>query len=323
MEKLVLALNDPHVADGSKAGPLLVKSRRDGEYYALQIQVPGSENKKADALSKIALTSFAHLSKQVLVEELKEKSINTAEGVITVEKRKGIDLLSEVALTEEAQYEEVRKKSLRDFHKTHPSGSGIVTKISPSVAKVKPSVTNKGTDEDDNNNVHDSKSECSDQESDSGDDITQSIKQKGSDSEHETDENETGSKSDQEENKEEVKDDEEEKDYEFVKTPSNDTDDEDVTKIKDKAEGDEDEGMDYTTNQFDDDVDLRMNEPVNTDEGFIQNEGTDAEMIKAQQGNENPEITFNEVIEDAHVTLSIVTKKTEIPVTSSSFRHSI
>ncbi|GKA95373.1 reverse transcriptase domain-containing protein [Tanacetum coccineum] len=39
-------------------------------------QVPRSENKKADALRKIASTSFAHLSKQVLVEELKEKSIN-------------------------------------------------------------------------------------------------------------------------------------------------------------------------------------------------------------------------------------------------------
>ncbi|GJV61186.1 reverse transcriptase domain-containing protein [Tanacetum coccineum] len=37
-------------------------------------QVPRSENKKADALSKIASTSFAHLSKQVLVEELKKKN---------------------------------------------------------------------------------------------------------------------------------------------------------------------------------------------------------------------------------------------------------
>ncbi|GJZ56622.1 hypothetical protein Tco_0611815 [Tanacetum coccineum] len=89
-------------------------------------------------------------------------------------------------------------------------------------------------------------------------------------------------------------------------------------KIKDKAEGDEDDGMDYTTNQFDNDVDLRMNEPVTTDEGFIQKEGTDAEMINVQRGNENPEITLNQVIEDAHVTLSTVTKKTEILVTSSS-----
>ncbi|GJT63862.1 hypothetical protein Tco_1015342 [Tanacetum coccineum] len=48
-------------------------------------QVPRSENKKADALSKIASTSFAHLSKQVLVEELKEKSITTVEVLAVVE----------------------------------------------------------------------------------------------------------------------------------------------------------------------------------------------------------------------------------------------
>ncbi|GJZ01522.1 reverse transcriptase domain-containing protein [Tanacetum coccineum] len=48
-------------------------------------QVPRSENKKANALSKIASTSFAHLSKQVLVEELKEKSINKKEVLAIVE----------------------------------------------------------------------------------------------------------------------------------------------------------------------------------------------------------------------------------------------
>ncbi|GKE70482.1 reverse transcriptase domain-containing protein, partial [Tanacetum coccineum] len=48
-------------------------------------QVPRSENKKADALSKIASISFAHLSKQVLVEELKEKSISATEVLAVVE----------------------------------------------------------------------------------------------------------------------------------------------------------------------------------------------------------------------------------------------
>ncbi|GJX10848.1 reverse transcriptase domain-containing protein [Tanacetum coccineum] len=48
-------------------------------------QVLRSENKKADALSKIASTSFAHLSKQVLVEELKEKSISEVEILAVVE----------------------------------------------------------------------------------------------------------------------------------------------------------------------------------------------------------------------------------------------
>ncbi|GKE12530.1 reverse transcriptase domain-containing protein, partial [Tanacetum coccineum] len=48
-------------------------------------QVPRSENKKANALNKIASTSFAHLTKQVLVEELKEKSINEAKVLAVVE----------------------------------------------------------------------------------------------------------------------------------------------------------------------------------------------------------------------------------------------
>nr|GEW35776.1 putative reverse transcriptase domain-containing protein [Tanacetum cinerariifolium] len=48
-------------------------------------QVPRSKNKKADALSKIASTSFTYLSKQVLVEILKEKSIQEKEVTIVVE----------------------------------------------------------------------------------------------------------------------------------------------------------------------------------------------------------------------------------------------
>ncbi|GJT03364.1 reverse transcriptase domain-containing protein [Tanacetum coccineum] len=48
-------------------------------------QVPRSHNKKTDALSKIASTSFAHLSKQVLVEVLQEKSIQEQEVAAVVE----------------------------------------------------------------------------------------------------------------------------------------------------------------------------------------------------------------------------------------------
>ncbi|GJY89689.1 hypothetical protein Tco_0504885, partial [Tanacetum coccineum] len=46
--------------------------------------------------------------------------------------------------------------------------------------------------------------------------------------------------------------------------------DEDETKTTNKVEGDEDEEMDYTTSQLYDDVDIRLNEPVDTDKGFIQ-----------------------------------------------------
>ncbi|GKF79174.1 hypothetical protein Tco_0234742 [Tanacetum coccineum] len=113
------------------------------------------------------------------------------------------------------QYEEVRRKSMRDF----PRLIQVVL----------------GNDKDDSNNEQDS----------------------------------SGEDSDQENNKEED---------EFVKTPSNDSGDEDETKITDKAEGDKDEEMDYTTSQLYDDVDIRLNEPIDTDKGFIQEEGTNAEI---------------------------------------------
>ncbi|GJU91654.1 hypothetical protein Tco_1304077 [Tanacetum coccineum] len=41
-------------------------------------------------------------------------------------------------------------------------------------------------------------------------------------------------------------------------------------------------------------------------------------MIDAQQGNENLETTQEQVVEDAHVTISTITKKIEVPATSSS-----
>ncbi|GKF00993.1 hypothetical protein Tco_0027916, partial [Tanacetum coccineum] len=210
---------------------------------------------------------------------------------------------------------------MRDFHKTRPSGSGSV-KIIPSVTSertgVKPGVPDvteeesseseaesQGNDEDDSNYEHDSSGKDSDQKNESDDNNE-------SDSEHETDENESGLESDQEEDEdgeEEVKD-------ELVKIPSNDSDDEDETKITDKAEGDEDKEMDYTTSKLYDDVDITLNEPVDTDKGFVQEEGTDAAMTNVQQGNENLEIV--QVIEDAHVTLSTVLQKTKVLVTSSS-----
>nr|GEU57399.1 reverse transcriptase domain-containing protein [Tanacetum cinerariifolium] len=48
-------------------------------------QVPRSKNKQADALSKIASTSFTHLSKQVLVEVLENKSIKEKKVAAVIE----------------------------------------------------------------------------------------------------------------------------------------------------------------------------------------------------------------------------------------------
>nr|GEX40126.1 reverse transcriptase domain-containing protein [Tanacetum cinerariifolium] len=58
-------------------------------------QVPLSKNKKANTLSKIASTSFAHLSKQVLVEVLETKSI-TAKEVTAVIEEEGTTWMTEL-----------------------------------------------------------------------------------------------------------------------------------------------------------------------------------------------------------------------------------
>ncbi|GKA29288.1 hypothetical protein Tco_0715533 [Tanacetum coccineum] len=51
----------------------------------VEAKVPRSENKKAYVLIKIASTSFAHLTKQVLVDVLEEKSIEEKEILFVVE----------------------------------------------------------------------------------------------------------------------------------------------------------------------------------------------------------------------------------------------
>ncbi|GJY77965.1 hypothetical protein Tco_0483766 [Tanacetum coccineum] len=229
----------------------------------------------------------------VVIRETPKIPLFKKKEKVDVTRGKGIELLSHVALNEDAQVEEVRRKSMRDFHKTHPSSFGAVNIIPlvtsertgvkpgvPGVTKIESSESEArswGNDKDDRNKEQDSSGEDSDQENDSDNDKTQSDNDDELNSQHETDENESGSEFDQEENKEDEYDEEEVKD-ELVKTPSNDSDDEDETKITDKAEGDEDKEMDYTTSQLYDDVDIRLNEPVDTDKVFVQEEGTDAAM---------------------------------------------
>ncbi|GJZ42312.1 reverse transcriptase domain-containing protein [Tanacetum coccineum] len=72
---------------GSKYDPISgkIKALINGFKKFSIKQVPRSENKKAYALSKIASTSFTHLTKQVLVEVLKEKSIDEKEIFAVVE----------------------------------------------------------------------------------------------------------------------------------------------------------------------------------------------------------------------------------------------
>ncbi|GJU82706.1 hypothetical protein Tco_1285071 [Tanacetum coccineum] len=234
------------------------------------------------------------------------KSKRKEKEKVDVAHGKGIELLSDVALTEEAQ-KEVRIKSLRDFHKTHPSGSGTVIEDSPSVAKITPPVTSEGTGDilgvpnvtNDDSSKSESESWGNDEDESNEEHV---LSDEGSEEENESDKQASDS-----EQEEESKDDDhkENKDDDDLELESND-----------ETEGDEEK--DDTTDQFDDDVDARLEEPTKTAIGIVQGEGTDAKMTKSQQGNENLETTQEQVVEDAHVTISTITKRTEVLVTSSS-----
>ncbi|GJT01717.1 hypothetical protein Tco_0822886 [Tanacetum coccineum] len=194
----------------------------------------------------------------------------------------------------EAQMKEVRKKILRDFHKTHPSGSGTVAEKPPSVDKITPTVTSEGTgnDEDDINNDQDSSNKDSEQENESKEQV-----------------------SDSEQEEESEDDDQEEEEFVHTPSPTNDKDDDNLESKSDDVNKSNKESEDVNkSNEESDDV-------IKGDKEIVQGEDADAEMIDAQQGNENLETTQEQVVEDAHVIISTVTKKTEVPVTSSSHVH--
>ncbi|XP_071924926.1 uncharacterized protein [Coffea arabica] len=88
-------------------------------------QVPRSQNKRADALSKLASSSCAHLSKEVLVEVVKQKSIDQVQ-VLAIDSSATwmvplIDFLSSGALPENKT--EARRIQLRAAKYAYDGGT--------------------------------------------------------------------------------------------------------------------------------------------------------------------------------------------------------
>ncbi|GJT94617.1 hypothetical protein Tco_1090135 [Tanacetum coccineum] len=103
----------------------------------------------------------------------------------------------------------------------------------------------------------------------------------------------------------------------------NEESDQDDESEDDEVKSDEDQGMDDMTNQFDDDADTQLEEPTETATGIVQGKGTNAEMTEAQQKNENLETTQEQVVDDAHVTITTVTKKTEVSPLDVLVHHEV
>ncbi|GKF79398.1 hypothetical protein Tco_0234966 [Tanacetum coccineum] len=90
-------------------------------------QVPIDEElvQKGKRVKRPAKKSTTMPTAGIIIRETPVEKKTKRKEKVDVTCGKGIELLSEVALTEVAQMKEVRKKSLRDFHMTHPSGSGV------------------------------------------------------------------------------------------------------------------------------------------------------------------------------------------------------
>ncbi|GKC14047.1 hypothetical protein Tco_1010829 [Tanacetum coccineum] len=101
--------------------------------------------RKSKRVKRPAKKSTLAPARGVVIRETPEVLVSKKKEKVDVARGKGIELLSDVALKEDAQFKEVRRKSMRDFHKTHLSGYGTATKPTPSAAIIKPSVTNEGT----------------------------------------------------------------------------------------------------------------------------------------------------------------------------------
>ncbi|GJU00816.1 hypothetical protein Tco_1111154 [Tanacetum coccineum] len=125
------------------------KFKKASSYKKNSDLVPVDEEpvKKGKRLKTPAKKSTSKPTTTIVIQEppVETKSKRKENEKVDVAHGKGIDPLSEVALAEKAQLKEVRKKSLRDFHKTHLSGSGTVAKKPPSVEKITPTVTSEGT----------------------------------------------------------------------------------------------------------------------------------------------------------------------------------
>ncbi|GKD63946.1 hypothetical protein Tco_1306054, partial [Tanacetum coccineum] len=194
------------------------------------VPIPEDEEpvKKGKRLKTSAKKSAYKPATGIVIRDpaMETKSKRKEKEKVDVAHVKGIKLLSDVTLTEEAQMKEVCKKSLRDFHKTNPSGSGTVAEDPPSAAKITPPVIIEGT----------------------GDipgvpDVTNDDSSKS----------ESESWGNDEDDKEE---------YEDVDQEENKDDDDLELESNDETEGYEE--LDDTTDQFNDDADARLEEPTET-----------------------------------------------------------
>ncbi|GKA08769.1 hypothetical protein Tco_0688100 [Tanacetum coccineum] len=207
-------------------------------------------------------------------------SVSKKKALATTDRSKGIDLLSEAALLEDAQLKKVRKRSKKETHSHQASGSGDGVGSQPKSWGE--------SDDDSNDDVSDDDDNDDDSDNDGGD----------NDSDDESTESDDNQNDD---------DKEEEYDDEYVRTPSS------YESTDDEYENVDEEEYDCIDKELYKDVNMELKDVEHEGKG-------DAEMGDAGHDNVTQEKTYDPGEDDAHVTLTAVydTQKTEVPLQRSS-----
>nr|GEX69444.1 hypothetical protein [Tanacetum cinerariifolium] len=94
----------------------------------------------------------------IVIKDTTGVSVLKNKATTKVDRGKGMDLLSDAALLKAAQVKEALKKSKKDSHKLHPSGSGDEVSSQPKVldeSEDKTTGTDEGTDDDNDDDIDD------------------------------------------------------------------------------------------------------------------------------------------------------------------------
>nr|GEW97662.1 hypothetical protein [Tanacetum cinerariifolium] len=179
------ALNDEEDVKNvyDESANLIQNTKAGGSSYftaaaMCQYQQMKNLSKKEKGLSTTPTTCIVTRETLMETQSKRKEKVDAARG-------KGIDLLSEVALTEEAQMKEVRKKSLRDFHKSEDDINNEEGSEQENDSEEHESEFEQDTD----GSESDSESDQQDDDDDNDDDKSEGDKDKGMDSDDVQDKN--------------------------------------------------------------------------------------------------------------------------------------
>ncbi|GJX68803.1 hypothetical protein Tco_0304530 [Tanacetum coccineum] len=297
----------------------------------LNLQCQGKVKKKSEsAISSAESPSKKKFAKAKKDAATKPKSTKKKEPVKAAPEV-GLNVLLEVALSEAAQLKEATKRSKKDLHISQASGSGDGTNFElgvPDEQHLKTIGVDEGTStipgvpdvpkyeyESEKESWGDSREEDEDDKNDS-----QDKSDDGKDDDDANDDDDDDANDDDNQEGDDMNDDDEETDSDRtesnrIKIPVLNQSTTEYYEEEEEEKIDDEETMD----EEDDEVTKELYDDVNVNLGNEDTDMTNADQGASEQQNVSQESGFEQVEEDAHVTLTSVldTQKVDEPVQSS------